>query len=252
MPQFPFGQPLLWVQQEDRRPKDVFVLGVYASAVHARWQGPFGRVQALAVASEPYIFWRGDGASEIVTRVACPKAAGELAPASDQYNGPSGLSLDSEILAPLGVDRDNTWLCDLVPHSCVNDAQKKAIDRVYLPAMKALGLPAPTIPGVPNPLVNQGRVANIGAELTESQARLLILLGDQPIKWFLKAQGGRYRDLVDVCKHHGYGRAWPIVIDGRRISVVALAHPRQVSKLGRSSPKWFDQHHAWKRAGAVL
>ena len=52
---FPFGQPLHEVQQTDRRPKKVFVLGVYASAVHARWIGPEGRdvVKALAVASEP-------------------------------------------------------------------------------------------------------------------------------------------------------------------------------------------------------
>jgi len=61
--QYPFGQPLIPVIQKDRGPKKVFVLGVYASAVHAKWRDQFGTVlvQALAVASEPYIFWRGDG-----------------------------------------------------------------------------------------------------------------------------------------------------------------------------------------------
>ena len=34
MPTYPFGQPLTPVIQTDRRPKRVFVLGVYASAVH--------------------------------------------------------------------------------------------------------------------------------------------------------------------------------------------------------------------------
>ena len=34
---FPFGQPVQEVNQKDRNSKDVFVLGVYASAVHARW-----------------------------------------------------------------------------------------------------------------------------------------------------------------------------------------------------------------------
>ena len=59
---FPFGQPVLRVVQRDRGPKRVFVLGVYASAVHARWIGPDGRqrIGAVAVASEPEIFWRGD------------------------------------------------------------------------------------------------------------------------------------------------------------------------------------------------
>ncbi len=34
---FPFGQKVKEVVQKDRIPKQVFVLGVYASAVHARW-----------------------------------------------------------------------------------------------------------------------------------------------------------------------------------------------------------------------
>jgi len=37
---YPFGSPLQRVIQADRTPKRVFVLGVYASAVHARWLGP--------------------------------------------------------------------------------------------------------------------------------------------------------------------------------------------------------------------
>ena len=34
---FPFGETVKRLVQEDRTPKKVFVLGVYASAVHARW-----------------------------------------------------------------------------------------------------------------------------------------------------------------------------------------------------------------------
>ena len=58
---FPFGQELHPLVQEDTSPKKVFVLGVYASAVHARWKKD-GQIvcQALAVASEPRIFWDGD------------------------------------------------------------------------------------------------------------------------------------------------------------------------------------------------
>ena len=54
---FPFGEQLQPLRQEDKSPKKVFVLGVYASAVHARWKKD-GKVicQALAVASEPCIF----------------------------------------------------------------------------------------------------------------------------------------------------------------------------------------------------
>jgi hypothetical protein len=86
---FPFGARLREVVQHDRGPKRVFVLGVYASAVHAKWIGPDGRqlVRALAVASEPTIFWDGSGAEEIVSTVNVPPPAGRLEPADAVFNG---------------------------------------------------------------------------------------------------------------------------------------------------------------------
>ena len=103
---FPFGQPVRLLTQPDRAPRQVFLLGVYASAVHARWIGADGktRVQALAVASEPEIFWRGDSAEEVIRQVAVPPAAGRLEPAARALNGPSGRALDQYYLDPLGID----------------------------------------------------------------------------------------------------------------------------------------------------
>ena len=50
---YPFGETLHPLVQQDRSPKKVFVLGVYASAVHARWKKDNSVIcQALAVASE--------------------------------------------------------------------------------------------------------------------------------------------------------------------------------------------------------
>lgn len=64
---FPFGQEVKKVEQEERSSKRAFILGVYASAVHARWVNLLGKtvVKAMAVASEPYIFWRSENAEEI-------------------------------------------------------------------------------------------------------------------------------------------------------------------------------------------
>jgi hypothetical protein len=89
---YPFGAKLRAVVQQDRRPKRVFVLGVYASAVHAKWIGADGRllVRALAVASEPTIFWDGSGVEKIVSAINVPAAAGHLDPADAAFNGPSG------------------------------------------------------------------------------------------------------------------------------------------------------------------
>jgi hypothetical protein len=104
---FPFGQSVNIVAQTDRAPKRVFVLGVYASAVHARWISPDGKqlIRALAVASEPYIFWRGDNIQPLLDGIKVPEGLGKLAPADTKLNGPSGRTLDNEILAPLGLER---------------------------------------------------------------------------------------------------------------------------------------------------
>lgn len=114
---FPFGQQIHKVYQIDCTPKNIFVLGVYASAVHARWLGNDDRikVKALAVASEPAIFWRGDNAESIIHQIDIPPEAGKLVPAGQQFNGPSGRALDNLILKPMGVTREDVWLCDLIP-----------------------------------------------------------------------------------------------------------------------------------------
>ena len=100
---FPFGSVLKKVEQKDKSQKKVFILGVYGSAVHAKWINPKGRtlVKALAVASEPYIFWKGDGASNIINDMKIPPELGHLEPADSMFNGPSGLELDKSYLNPL-------------------------------------------------------------------------------------------------------------------------------------------------------
>src|SRR5260370_8684190 len=92
---FPFGEPVTALTQEDRSPKRVFILGVYSSAVHARWVDNCGKemVKALAIASEPYIFWCGDRAEQIIAKVRVPEALGRLEMPVIGFNGPSGVAL---------------------------------------------------------------------------------------------------------------------------------------------------------------
>jgi len=247
---FPFGEPVRRVTQQDRTPKRVFVLGVYASAVHARWISAQGKtvVQALAVAGEPYIFWRGENPEATLRRIDIPEALGKLVPAHPQFNGPSGLALDQLILAPLGLSRADVWLCDLVPHSCANDAQRKAIARAYLPLIDQYDLPRPTVPPVPHPLTDEPRRAAILDELAASGAETLILLGDQPIRWFLAHFDPRWRHLSDFDDDgRPYGSPRVARISGRTMDVIPLAHPRQIARLGKSSPFWYERHKAWLR-----
>jgi uracil-DNA glycosylase len=245
---FPFGQPVKEIAQADRSQKCVFVLGVYASAVHARWIGTDNRtiVNALAVASEPYIFWRGENSEAIIQKIVVPKELGKLLPANQQFNGPSGIALDDLILKPLGLSRNDTWLCDLVPHSCVNLSQNKAIEREYSPIAKKYGLSKPTVPPVPTALTDEKRRKDIWDEIQESGANILILLGDKPIQWFLGTFDSRWQRLSDFMREgQPYGKLYITKIYDKKMEVLPLAHPRQIAKLGQSSPLWYNRHQVW-------
>jgi hypothetical protein len=248
---FPFGEYLHDVKQAGQMPKKVFVLGVYASAVHAKWISPEGKQisPALAVASEPCIFWQGDKeeAKKIIEAIRIPQEAGYLEPSEEQFNGPSGRALDAQVLAPLGYSRNDAWLCDLVPYSCRNDGQEDAIQKNYIPASEKFGLPVTNIPSIPTILANETRREEIVRELQESQATTIILLGDDPIKWFLfEVSDCKKTKLADFGESvASYGSKTSVTIAGKKYDVIALAHPRQIGALGSHSPKWHNLHQQW-------
>jgi len=250
---FPFGQELRKVEQNDKSPKKAFVLGVYASAVHARWVDKNGKqvVSALAVASEPEIFWRGDHAETIISGISIPDELGTLTmPKDSRLNGPSGRALDEKFLKPLGLSRDDVWLCDLLPYSRVNENQKRAIDNNYKQDLiRKFKLTPATIPLFDKKELNSSlRLAEILHELEDSKADTLILLGDLPIYWFLRYFDKRYTRLAQFCKTPDtYGKANPIRINGKLYNVIPLCHPRQADRLGSSNSKWGLLHDQWIR-----
>lgn len=251
---YPFGEELKPVVQHDRTPKKVFVLGVYASAVHACWRKPGQKrpvCTALAVASEPRIFWDGNPteAAEIISRIKFPKELGMLEPADSKFNGPSAKVLDEHILVPLGFTRKDAWLCDLLPETRLNKGQADAIKREYLPQMEKYGLNDVTIPLRPTKFCDNERCKEIIAELEESKAEILVLLGDIPIKQFLNAVSSvDYKSLQDYKDSHGYGKSTEAVINGKRYKVLPLAHPRQIGGLGSHSSNWHDEHQKWENS----
>lgn len=180
---------------------------------------------------------------------AFPPSVGRLEPA-DALNGPSGRALDQCILQPLGVCRNDAWLCDLVPYSCANKNQARAIADRYAPLAGLHGLPEASIPSLPAELANDARKTAILEELRESQAKTLILLGDKPVQWFLKNFDARWGRLSDF---EGYGGLHSVQIDGMRLKVLPLVHPRQAGRLGSFSPKWYAAHAQWvPGAGSIL
>jgi uracil-DNA glycosylase len=255
---YPFGEPVRRLVQQDRTPTDVFVLGVYASAVHARWLDAAGKtlVQALAVASEPQIFWDGSRADEVVSKIKVPEGAGTLRVdgALKELNGPSGRSLDRDFLAPLGVERKDAWLCDLVPHTCMNEGQAQAIDREYEPLRKTVrGLPAANLPSVPTEFANASRRAEVLEEIEQSKAKVVVLLGDEPIRYFLSAYHPKFKKLSDFgTTEEEYGRLHPLQLGSQVRQILPLVHPRQAARLGSHNPEWSGRHDKWKERAREL
>ena len=248
---FPFGNELHPLVQEDKSPKKVFVLGVYASAVHAKWKRD-GQIicQALAVASEPRIFWDGniDEAKSIIDAVNIPAELGVLEPAGKQLNGPSAKVLDENILAPLDYTRNDAWLCDCLPETRINSSQAKVINERYNPLIDKYGLNAVTIPIRPTAFCDRKRAEEITSELMTSQADTLILLGDIPIAQYLKKVADvHYSSLGEYVDLYGYGKATEAVINGKTIRVLPLAHPRQIGALGAHSERWYKAHREWEK-----
>lgn len=249
---FPFGQPLRKVEQKDKSAKEVFVLGVYASAVHATWVGKDGKqkVAALAVASEPEIFWKGDNVADIISQIEVPSELGKLlVPKSKSMNGPSGKVLDEMYLKPMGFLRGHAWLSDLLPESRVNPNQRAAIENHYTTdIILRYGLKQASIPDFNKGELNSKvRREEILSELIESKSETLVLLGDLPIQWFLKYySNGAHRKLADFGEtSDSYGKPVEMKIDGNNYNVIALCHPRQAGQLGSSNLKWAQLHRSW-------
>lgn len=253
---YPFGEKLRPLVQEDRSAKKVFVLGVYASAVHARWKQD-GRIicQALAVASEPRIFWDGDPkeAKAIIDAIPIPSQLGTLEPAGRNLNGPSAKVLDENILAPLGYTRADAWLCDCLPETRLNPSQAKVIRDKYDPLIERYHLNPVTIPVRPGTFCDEKRSAEITEELMQSEAEHLVLLGDIPIGQYLKKVADvPYATLGEYVQLYGYGNCTEVSIHGKRIQVLPLAHPRQIGALGAHSERWCLEHKNWEKHRRAL
>lgn len=263
---YPFGRPVEPVVQRDRAPKPIFILGVYASAVHARWFLPGTSrpvVQALAVASEPAIFWTGDEAEarQIIAGIPVPPSMGRLEPADGRYNGPSGRVLNEMILAPLGPQRwsrANAWLADIVPTTLLNDSQRDALSAHYDPFVAAGVAPSVTCRPAGRLAVDERRRREIACEIDDSSAKIIIILGDQPIRHFLRPLGAPWKRLSDLgATPESYGRRRRVTLQrwpgadaevSREIEVVAVAHPRQIGGLGKTSRgpvDWAALHAHW-------
>jgi hypothetical protein len=125
---FPFGQPATRrPARQPAGPAELFVLGVYPSALHVRWRRPDTvTIGALAVDDEPTVFWDGADAHHRInqwrTAVNWRDDWGTISPAAG--NGSSGRIVANEILTPLGITAEQTYFTDCLPYYFVKSGME--------------------------------------------------------------------------------------------------------------------------------
>ena len=86
---------------------------------------------------------------------------------------------DTKFLLPLGLAREDVWLCDIIPYTRINPGQKAALRKSYNPLIERYYLPECTIPEFQKKVLDDElRRSEILSELNQSLASVIILLGD--------------------------------------------------------------------------
>lgn len=246
---FPFGRPAT-----DRPPRvptggaDLFVLGVYPSALHVRWQRPDGavQVQALAVDDEPEVFWDGADGAERVRRwseqVGWQPTWGRV---SSSGNGTSGRAVNDDILVPLGTRLNRCFLTDCLPRYHVKHgrgSQGDAMTERYAPFAEARGLPMFSLPRRPSrsALIGQAIRENgdtLRQQLHRCGAETVVTLGEEAADVFA-AVADVERVVLQRDETYGRERRLPT---GRGVGAwIPLKHP------GLREPRWKARHEDWK------
>lgn len=245
---FPFGEDVRILTQKDRSPKNFFVIGSYASAVHASWFDMSGKMisRALAVANEPEILWTGNSfeAMSIINRVSCPPDAGSLSDPGKRMNGGVGRLFYVEILKPLNILRSDVWFTLLIPFALANKGQRKSLNR-YKRLSAEFKLPESSIlpSNIKSSLITEQRIKEILNELEESKAEVIITLGDLPLHHFIRIFDSGKVNLSAFVK---YGAVNKIEINNKIYKLLPLYHPKSGENIGSYTEKWMRIHKDWK------
>lgn len=274
---FPFGSTP--TSRPPRRPAGacrLFVLGVYPSALHVRWTPPLwaldrddlelSRVKALAVADEPTVFWDASEPDADKAVAAWRDEVGfRTGEGRDDWgrveasaNGTSGRWVVSNVLLPLGADREDTWFTDAVDHYFVKPGTATARGQLdvidlynrFAAASSSDLLPA-ELPVRPSQdalvaLARRQHADRLRAEVAEASPRLIVTLGDEARRALLAladhAEGPPTQPLSSRSlaeESTRYGEAGSVTVSGTTYGWHALVHP------GQRSTWWRTLHLDW-------
>ena len=95
-------------------------------------------------------------------------------------------------------------------------------------------------------MINEVRRKEILEEIVSAKPKLIVLLGDRSIKWFLFQFVRKYNRLEQFgYTEELYGRIHRFTIEDKEYNVLPLVHPRQAAGIGYHSKKLRELHKYW-------
>ncbi len=244
---FPFGRPVLRRKPSAKSRRRVFVLGAYPSALHIAWWSPHRKgIRALVVDNEPAAFW---AAEDERPQIEAWKAAvhfrvgewGEVE--TSETNGKAGRWVDEQVLAPLGITRDEACLSSCVDtYHCPDAGVTFAVDERYQPFAREAGLPEARLEPRPREsafveLAVTMHRERLLKELSVVVPELVVTLGTAPhrvLRAITEMRGGR-----KLRPDASYGVEHPLTIGGRKTQWIGLCPPDP-------SPEYAEVHARWR------
>ncbi len=246
---FPFGRQVTPRPPSAASPRGVFILGAYPSALHVEWKPPkpYKQIKALAVDDEPTPFWTGHDEAARVQRwresVGFHASWGTVRGVG-RLNGSSGHWVEREVLGPLGVTHEETWITDCLDTYRASTGVGVRLADTYEPFARAHSLPSAVLRPHPdeNDIVREARADHLDrlrSELRTAALELIVTLGNAALRV------ARY--LVEVedaparLSPNGYGARLTSRFEGRAVAWLPLAHP--------ATPAVYQEAHARWRIG---
>ena len=226
------------------------MLGAYPSALHIAWWSPHRKgIRALVVDNEPAAFWAAEDERQQIEawKAAVGFRLGEWGEVetSDEVNGKTGRWVDEQVLAPLGITRDEACLSYCVDtYHCTDPGVAFAVAERYQPFAREAGLPEAHLAARPREGAFVERAVTLHRERLRKELsvvvpEIVVTLGGAPhrvLRAVTEMKGGR-----KLCPDASYGIEQPLAVGGRKTLWIALSVPNPSVEYAEVHARWRQQ-----------
>ena len=208
---------------------------------------------ALAVDDEPTPFWEGDGELDFIAAwrqgVGFRDEWGHIQ-AAPRFNGPSGQKLRKMLLDPLALDHGDVWVTDCLDLYHASKGNAGRVTDTYQALVEHLAdgpaslpeaslLPHPTEAEIVRMAISQ-HIPRLLAEIQICVPDRIVTLGNAALR-VIRHLAGAPEDVPSrLSANASYGQPRQLVVGGRSIELVPLAHPAAPAVYQEAHQRWLE------------